>query len=107
MIRRPPRSTRTDTLFPYTTLVRSIGAHASHVVGRPIEEGRKLLNELLEFTTQPRFVYRHEWRQGDMLVWDNRCLLHRATPYDAERYRRVMQRTTVAGDGPTVSPPPS
>lgn len=74
-----------------------IGAHASHIVGMSIEEGRALLRELLEFATQPRFCYRHQWREGDLVVWDNRCVLHRATPYDSVRHRRLMQRTTVAG----------
>jgi alpha-ketoglutarate-dependent 2,4-dichlorophenoxyacetate dioxygenase len=79
------------------------GAHASHIVGWPIEEGRALLLELTEFITQPRFCYSHRWRQGDLVIWDNRCLLHRATPYDTVRYKRLMQRTTVAGDAPTVA----
>jgi alpha-ketoglutarate-dependent 2,4-dichlorophenoxyacetate dioxygenase len=48
--------------------------------------------------TQPAFVYRHEWREGDLVIWDNRCVLHRATPFDTQRYRRLMQRTTIAGD---------
>jgi alpha-ketoglutarate-dependent 2,4-dichlorophenoxyacetate dioxygenase len=78
------------------------GAHASHVVGWPLAEGRALLRELTDFITQPRFRYSHRWRQGDLVIWDNRCLLHRATPYDAVRHQRLMQRTTVAGDGPTV-----
>lgn len=42
--------------------------------------------------------YRHEWTEGDLVVWDNRCVLHRATPYDTTRYRRLMQRTTISGD---------
>ena len=79
-----------------------IGTHASHIGGWPVEEGRALLRELLEFATQPRFRYRHEWRVGDLVVWDNRCCLHRARAYDGARYRRLMYRATVAGDGPTV-----
>jgi alpha-ketoglutarate-dependent 2,4-dichlorophenoxyacetate dioxygenase len=75
-----------------------IGAHASHIVGMSIEDGRALLRELTAFVIQPRFCYRHEWRQGDLIVWDNRCVLHRATPYDTVRYHRFMQRTTVSGD---------
>ena len=79
-----------------------VGAHASHIVGWPVEEGRALLKQLTEFATRPRFCHRHEWRAHDVLVWDNRCCLHRARPYDDLRHRRLMQRTTVAGDGPTV-----
>jgi alpha-ketoglutarate-dependent 2,4-dichlorophenoxyacetate dioxygenase len=75
-----------------------LGAHASHIVGLPLEEGRTLLKELLEHVTQPRFCYRHEWQEGDLIIWDNRCVLHRATPFDTTRYKRLMQRTTVSGD---------
>jgi alpha-ketoglutarate-dependent 2,4-dichlorophenoxyacetate dioxygenase len=75
-----------------------IGAHASHIVGMSIEEGRALLRELTAFVTRPRFRYRHQWRQHDLVVWDNRCVLHRATPFDSVRYHRFMQRTTVSGD---------
>jgi len=55
--------------------------------------------------TQPRFRYSHAWRQGDLVIWDNRAVLHRATAYDTVRYQRLMQRTTVRGDGPTVAQP--
>lgn len=75
-----------------------LGAHASHVVGWPIEEGRAFLRTLLEHVTQPGFCYRHEWEEGDLVIWDNRCVLHRATPYDTARHKRLMQRTTVSGD---------
>ena len=75
-----------------------LGAHASHIVGLTIEEGRMLLKELLDHVTQPQFCYRHEWQEGDLIIWDNRCVLHRATPFDTTRYKRLMQRTTVSGD---------
>ena len=75
-----------------------LGAHASHVEGMPVEEGRALLKELQAHVTQPQFCYRHAWQEGDLIVWDNRCVLHRATPYDSVRYKRLMQRTTVSGD---------
>jgi alpha-ketoglutarate-dependent 2,4-dichlorophenoxyacetate dioxygenase len=75
-----------------------LGAHASHVEGLPIDEGRALLKELQAHVTQPSFCYRHEWEVGDLVVWDNRCVLHRATPYDATKYKRLMQRTTIGGD---------
>jgi alpha-ketoglutarate-dependent 2,4-dichlorophenoxyacetate dioxygenase len=79
-----------------------IGAHASHIVGWPVDEGRALIKELTGFATQERFCYAHRWREGDLVIWDNRSLLHRATAYDGVRHKRLMQRTTVAGDGPTV-----
>jgi len=82
-----------------------LGAHASHVEGLPLAEGRALLKALLDHVTQERFRYRHEWREGDLVVWDNRCVLHRATPYDTVRHKRLMQRTTVSG-GPDMAPSP-
>jgi alpha-ketoglutarate-dependent 2,4-dichlorophenoxyacetate dioxygenase len=75
-----------------------LGAHASHIVGMPVDDGRALLKELLEHVTQPPFCYRHEWQEGDLIIWDNRCVLHRATPFDTTRHKRLMQRTTVRGD---------
>jgi alpha-ketoglutarate-dependent 2,4-dichlorophenoxyacetate dioxygenase len=75
-----------------------LGAHASHIEGLPIDEGRALLTTLLDHVTQPQFCYRHEWTEGDLVIWDNRCVLHCATPYDTTRYKRLMQRTTVSGD---------
>ena len=75
-----------------------LGAHASHLEDLPLEEGRALLKRLLDHVTQPQFCYRHEWQTGDLIVWDNRCVLHRATPFDTTRHQRLMQRTTVSGD---------
>jgi alpha-ketoglutarate-dependent 2,4-dichlorophenoxyacetate dioxygenase len=81
-----------------------LGAHASHVEGLPIDEGRALLQTLLDHVTQPELCYRHEWQEGDLVVWDNRCVLHRATPYDTTRHKRLMQRTTVSGDPAELAP---
>jgi alpha-ketoglutarate-dependent 2,4-dichlorophenoxyacetate dioxygenase len=89
LVRRNPANGR-EGLF--------LGAHASHVEGLPVEEGRALLRALLDHVTRPQFCYRHEWQEGDLVVWDNRCVLHRATPYDTARYKRLMQRTTISGD---------
>ncbi len=75
-----------------------LGAHASHLDDLPLDEGRALLKRLLDHVTQPQFCYRHEWQTGDLIVWDNRCVLHRATPFDTTRHQRLMQRTTVSGD---------
>jgi taurine dioxygenase len=78
-----------------------LGNHASHVLGMPEAEGRALLDELLEHTTQPQFVYTHRWRIGDLVMWDNRCLLHRAVAnYEMGRYRRVLHRSVVRGTAP-------
>jgi alpha-ketoglutarate-dependent 2,4-dichlorophenoxyacetate dioxygenase len=75
-----------------------LGAHASHIEGMPIDEGRALLRTLLDHVTRAEFCYRHQWTEGDLVIWDNRCVLHRATPFDTTRYKRLMQRTTVGGD---------
>ncbi len=80
-----------------------IGNHATHIVGRPREEGEAVLRELNEFATQPQFVYSHRWRAGDLVIWDNRCTLHRATPYDVFRYKRDLRRTTINESGPEIS----
>lgn len=72
----------------------------SHVIGMEEEEGRRLMEELVEFATQPEFTYAHKWSAGDLVFWDNRCTMHKATSFDEEKYRRVMYRTTIKGDRP-------
>ena len=72
-----------------------IGSHADHIIGMPIEEGRQLLDELLEIATQPQFIYSHHWVQGDLVIWDNRCTLHRAGMFDYMNHKRDLRRTTV------------
>ncbi len=79
-----------------------VGVHASHIIGWPVEKGRALLEELLSWTTQRKFVYRHQWRPKDLVMWDNRCCLHRGRPWNGAEYPRVMRRTTIAGEGPTI-----
>lgn len=79
-----------------------VGSHACEIVGMPTAEARALLRELREAATRPEVVYTHRWRVGDLVMWDNRCALHRGRPWDESRYRRVMHRTTVAGEGPTA-----
>jgi alpha-ketoglutarate-dependent 2,4-dichlorophenoxyacetate dioxygenase len=81
------------------------GAHASHVIGWERQEGREFIQWLNEFATQPDFCYSHAWREGDLVIWDNRATLHRATAYDTLRHKRLMQRTTVGGDAPTTAQP--
>jgi len=70
------------------------------IVGMPNPEGLKLIDELVEFVTQDRFVYRHKWQVGDVLVWDNRCTLHTGTLYDDKKYDRLMHRLWAKGDKP-------
>jgi alpha-ketoglutarate-dependent 2,4-dichlorophenoxyacetate dioxygenase len=71
-----------------------LASHASRVLDWPVPEGRLLLRELIEHATQPEFVYRHAWRAGDLVIWDNRATMHRATPFDDARHRRELRRVT-------------
>ncbi len=73
-----------------------IGAHASRIVGWPVDRGEALLEDLLERATPTAAIYSHRWVKGDVVIWDNRSVLHRATAYDSARYRRLMQRTTIS-----------
>jgi alpha-ketoglutarate-dependent 2,4-dichlorophenoxyacetate dioxygenase len=82
-----------------------IGSHAWYIEGLSYEDSRRLLDDLLAHTTRAEHVYQHLWREWDLVMWDNRCALHRGRPWDAARHRRVMRRTTVAGEGPTAQPP--
>lgn len=77
-----------------------VGAHAQEIIGMPMEDGAKLLDELTAFCTQPKFFYSHQWRDGDAVMWDNRCTLHRATTFDRTKYKRKLHRTTIAGKSP-------
>jgi alpha-ketoglutarate-dependent 2,4-dichlorophenoxyacetate dioxygenase len=79
-----------------------LASHASHVIGWPVDQGRALLTELMDFATQRRFVYQHRWQVGDLVVWDNRCTLHRGLPFDDARERRDMRRVTVADSASTL-----
>lgn len=76
------------------------GCHAWKVEGMDYDEGRKLLDYLIGFAVQDRFVYRHKWKRHDLVVWDNRCTFHAATDYDTAKYLRILYRTVIEG-GPT------
>jgi alpha-ketoglutarate-dependent 2,4-dichlorophenoxyacetate dioxygenase len=86
LIRHHPASGRTSLY---------LASHASHIVGWPVEQGRALIEELIAFATQRQFVYQHRWTVGDLVMWDNRCTMHRGRPYD-DTQRRVLHRTTVS-----------
>ena len=77
-------------------------AALADIVGWPKATGEALLYELSQRADQPEFRLSHAWRDGDVIVWDNRAVLHRATFYDTVKYKRFMQRTTIGGDLPTV-----
>ncbi len=75
-----------------------VASHASHVLDMPVAEGRLLIGELIEAATHPDLVYWHAWRVGDLVVWDNRCTLHRGMPFD-ESYPRDLRRVTTSDVG--------
>lgn len=79
-----------------------LGGHASHIEGEAVDASRARIRALEDRLTSVGNVYRHQWRQGDLLVWDNRTTLHRLTDYAIDRYPRVMRRCTVAGREPVV-----
>jgi alpha-ketoglutarate-dependent 2,4-dichlorophenoxyacetate dioxygenase len=85
VVRTPPGSGR-KTLY--------VASHASHIIGMPIADGRLLLMDLIEHATQPQFVHSHRWREGDMVIWDNRCTMHRARPFDTTKVRDLRRVTT-------------
>ena len=88
----PQRLVRTHPGSKRKTLY--LAAHASHIVGWPVPEGRMLLNDLTEHATQREFVYRHHWRVGDLVIWDNRCTMHRGRAYDMNGTVRDLRRIT-------------
>ena len=92
LIRTIPRSGR-RSLY--------VASHASRILDWPVPEGRLMLRDLIEHATQPQFVYRHQWRVGDLVIWDNRATMHRARAFDDTKYRRELRRvTTLDVDAP-------
>jgi alpha-ketoglutarate-dependent 2,4-dichlorophenoxyacetate dioxygenase len=92
----PPSPQRLVRLHPGSkrkTLYLS--AHASHVVGWPVADGRLLLWDLTAHATQRQFVYSHGWRVGDLVIWDNRCTMHRGRPHDEAQPRDLRRATTL------------
>jgi alpha-ketoglutarate-dependent 2,4-dichlorophenoxyacetate dioxygenase len=93
LVRTLPRSNR-RALY--------VASHASRIVDWPVPEGRLLLRDLIEHATQREFVYRHAWRVGDLVIWDNRATMHRATPFDDTKHRRELRRVTTLDIPQTV-----
>jgi alpha-ketoglutarate-dependent 2,4-dichlorophenoxyacetate dioxygenase len=85
VVRTNPR-TRRRSLY--------LASHASRIIDWPVPEGRLLLRDLIEQATQPQFVYRHMWRVGDLVIWDNRATMHRGRPFDDASHRRELRRVT-------------
>ena len=86
LVRRHPASGRTSLY---------LAAHAGRILGMPDAAGKALLAELMEFATQRQFVHTHRWRTNDVVMWDNRCTMHRGRPFDDQRWKRDAQRATV------------
>ncbi|MCH9670916.1 MAG: TauD/TfdA family dioxygenase [Gammaproteobacteria bacterium] len=82
-----------------------LAAHAGAIVGWPRPEARAFIFDLMEHATQPRFVYAHQWRTHDLVIWDNRQTMHRVRRFDDLNAVRDMRRTTIRGDGPTAPQP--
>ena len=78
-----------------------LASHAGSIRGMDDAEAKKLLAELIEHATQRKFVYAHRWRAKDLVIWDDRCTMHRGMPYDDQRYKRDMRRATVSDIAPT------
>jgi taurine dioxygenase len=91
IVRRHPETGRT-CLY--------LGDHAEWIVGMPYDQGRALIEELNALAIHPDLIYEHHWRPHELIVWDNRCLMHRATEYDPRTERRVVRRCTVLGEEP-------
>ena len=88
----PQRVVRTHPGSRRKTLY--VAAHASHIIDMPVADGRLLLLDLIEHATQRPFVHAHRWRQGDLVIWDNRCTMHRARPFDTTQVRDLRRVTT-------------
>ena len=84
-----------------------LASHASRILDRPVPDGRLLLRDLIEHATAPSLVYRHSWRSGDFVIWDNRATMHRARPFEDTLHRREMRRVTTldVGDPTRVAQP--
>jgi alpha-ketoglutarate-dependent 2,4-dichlorophenoxyacetate dioxygenase len=96
LVRRHPGSGRKG-LF--------LASHIGTIHGWPRPEALSFIRELTEHATQPQFVYRHTWRVHDLVIWDNRCTMHRGRPYDDQRYARDMRRMTLQDVAPTLEQP--
>jgi taurine dioxygenase len=96
IVRRHPETGRT-CLY--------LGDHAESIVGMPYDEGRALIDELNALAVHPDLTYEHHWQPHQLIVWDNRCLMHRATEYDPHTQSRVVRRCTVLGEEPVAASP--
>ena len=98
---RPVRQTLVRTHSGSGRKSLYLASHIGTIIGWPVPEARALIRELIEHATQPQFVYAHKWRPFDLVMWDNRCTMHRVRRYDNAQ-PRDMRRTTVAGSEMTA-----
>jgi alpha-ketoglutarate-dependent 2,4-dichlorophenoxyacetate dioxygenase len=89
--------------MPYGRKALYIGGHCFGIEGMEPAAGLALVEELYAHATQEKYIYRHQWRPWDLVIWDNRCTMHAATPLLSDRYRRDMRRTTINESGPETS----
>jgi alpha-ketoglutarate-dependent 2,4-dichlorophenoxyacetate dioxygenase len=89
--------------MPYGRKALYVGGHCIGVVGMEPAEGEALVERLYTHATQLKYIYRHHWRPHDMVIWDNRCTMHAATPLSSNQYRRDMRRTTINESGPEMT----
>ena len=82
------------------------GSHCSHIIGWDLKESRDLIKEINDWILESGKIAKHKWKTGELVLWDNRRVLHRGTGYDESKYRRIMHRTTVAGDMPSYKETP-
>ena len=94
LVRRHPITGRRSLMLSPHTM--------SGIEGMGDADARALLDALIAHATQDRFVYRHQWKRDDVLMWDNRCTMHAVMPYDSANHRRIMHRTTIVGDSAPV-----
>ena len=80
-----------------------VGSHVKAIEGMPDSDAKPLIEGLINEVTRAESVYRHSWQVGDLVIWDNRCILHRGCGYDADRYRRRMHQTRVRGQCPSIA----
>ena len=98
----PVRHTMVRTLESTGRKSLYVGSHAGAIIGWPLPEARMFIFDLIEHATQPAFVYVHEWQLHDLVIWDNRQVVHRVRRFDDLHQVRDMRRTTLMGDGPTI-----
>jgi alpha-ketoglutarate-dependent 2,4-dichlorophenoxyacetate dioxygenase len=80
--------------LPYGRKALYLASHATRIMEWPVPDGRVMLLALTEHATQRQFVYRHPWRVGDLVIWDNRCTMHRSTAFEDDKYKRELRRVT-------------